>query len=102
MTTSLWAKPHTAKDLGAFLARLRHERGWTQDELAELLGTTRRYIYDIESGRRNLYNERLFGLLSLLGARLSIEAAPGRGDTRGPVSGHTSARLPTPGSAAAE
>jgi HTH-type transcriptional regulator/antitoxin HipB len=76
MTEPLWAQPRTPGDLGNYLARLRHQRGWTQDELAELLGTSRRYVYEIESGQKNIYNERLFRLLRILGARLTIEADP--------------------------
>lgn len=61
-------------DLGRFLAQLRAERDLTQDELADSLGISRRYLYEIESEKPSLYSERLFALLRLLGARLTIEA----------------------------
>jgi transcriptional regulator with XRE-family HTH domain len=69
-----WARVLTPTDLGRFLAELRIERDLTQAELAEALGVSRRYIYEIESAKSSLYTERLFSLLRLLGARLSIEA----------------------------
>jgi HTH-type transcriptional regulator/antitoxin HipB len=64
-------------DLGQFLAELRRERGWTQDELAEVLGTNRRYVYEIERGKNSVYNDRLFAVLRVLQARLTVEAPSG-------------------------
>ncbi|HSY15196.1 MAG TPA: helix-turn-helix domain-containing protein [Jatrophihabitantaceae bacterium] len=74
MTDKRWAQVLTPTDLGAFLANLRAERDLTQQELADLLGVSRRYIYEIEAGKPGLYTDRLFALLRLLGARLTIEA----------------------------
>lgn len=79
-TQRRWARVLSPADLGRFLAELRAERDWTQDELAGELGISRRYLYEIESGKPSLYSDRLFALLRLLGARLTIEAdgpAPG-------------------------
>jgi HTH-type transcriptional regulator/antitoxin HipB len=69
-----WAQLLSAKDLGRFLAELRLERGLTQAQLAEELGISRRYIYEIESGKPSVYSDRLFATLRLLRARLRIEA----------------------------
>lgn len=69
-----WARVLSSGDLGKFLADLRAERNLTQEELAAELGISRRYLYEIESGKPSLYSDRLFGLLRLLGARLTIEA----------------------------
>jgi len=69
-----WARVLSAADLGRFLAELRTERDLTQQELADALGISRRYLYEIESGKPTLYSDRLFGLLRILGARLTIEA----------------------------
>lgn len=73
-TERRWARLLIPADLGRFLAQLRAERDLTQDELADSLGISRRYLYEIESGKPSLYSERLFALLRLLGARLTIEA----------------------------
>lgn len=71
--TTLWAPIQTPADLGQFLRRLRHERGWSQQRLAEELGTTRQYVFEIESGKPNLYSDRLFAALRLLGGALRAE-----------------------------
>ena len=64
------------KALGHELARLRFERGLTQEELADALGVTRRYIYELESGRPTLFATRLFELLRELGAHLEVVSTP--------------------------
>ncbi|MCY7402344.1 MAG: helix-turn-helix domain-containing protein [Nocardioides sp.] len=61
--------PHA---LGEAVARLRVERDLTQDELADALGVTRRYIYEIESGRPNLFATRLFEALRELGVHMEL------------------------------
>ena len=72
-----WARTLSPEDLGRFLAELRAERGLTQAELADELGISRRYLYEIESGKPSLYTERLFALLRRLDARLTVEARVG-------------------------
>ena len=37
--------------MGQNLRKMRQERGWTQGELAELIGSDRRYVSAMESGR---------------------------------------------------
>jgi HTH-type transcriptional regulator/antitoxin HipB len=71
--TDAWATVRTPEDLGRFLARVRQDRGLTQEELAEELGVSRRYISEIENGKPGLYTERLFQMLRLLGVRLRAE-----------------------------
>jgi HTH-type transcriptional regulator/antitoxin HipB len=68
-----WAAVHTPEDLGRFLARVRQDHGLTQEELAEDLGVSRRYVSEIENGKPGLYTERLFQMLRLLGVRLRAE-----------------------------
>jgi transcriptional regulator with XRE-family HTH domain len=69
-----WARLLTPADLGEFVAQLRVVRNLTQRELAEELGVRRQYVNEIETGKHTLHQDRLFALLRLLGARLSIEA----------------------------
>lgn len=68
-----WAPINTAEDLGRFLRNLRVRRGLTQAQLAAELGVTRQYVVEIERGKTNLYSERLFQSLRLLGGRLRAE-----------------------------
>lgn len=67
-----WSVVRSPEDLGAYLARLRSANGLTQDELAEQLGISRRYIYEIEAGKPNLYARRLFEIINLLGATMTV------------------------------
>lgn len=69
-----WGRVLSSRDLGSFLSDLRVRRGLTQAQLAEELGVSRRYVYEIEAGKPSLYSERLFTTLRLLGAHLIIEA----------------------------
>ena len=70
MTTS---RPiRSQKALGEALARLRFERDVTQQELAETLGISRRYISELETGRPTIYASRLFEILRDLGAHIEI------------------------------
>lgn len=73
VVTDAWAPVRTPEDLGRFLARVRQDRGLTQEELAEELGVSRRYVSEIENGKPGLYTERLFQMLRLLGVRLRAE-----------------------------
>lgn len=67
-----WAIVRSPEDLGAYLARLRSAHGLTQEELAEELGISRRYVYEIESGKPNLYARRLFEIINLLDATVTV------------------------------
>lgn len=69
--------------LGRELARLRFDRGLTQDELAEALGISRRYVYELESGRPTLFATRLFELLREVGAHLEVVSTPPTDDAAG-------------------
>ena len=71
--TDAWAAVRAPEDLGRFLARVRQDRGLTQEQLAEELGVSRRYISEIENGKPGLYTERLFQMMRLLGVRLRAE-----------------------------
>jgi HTH-type transcriptional regulator / antitoxin HipB len=70
--------------LGRELARLRFDHGLTQEELAEALGISRRYVYELESGRPNLFATRLFELLREVGAHLEVVSTPPADDQGGP------------------
>lgn len=58
--------------LAANLRRLRHEKGWSQEEYADRAGIHRTYVSDLERGARNPTIE----VLVKLAAPLAI--APGR------------------------
>lgn len=47
-------KEQVSKIEGANLARLRLEKGWTQEHLAEIIKTNVKYISPIENGKRGI------------------------------------------------
>ena len=86
----------SARALGKELAQLRFERGLTQGELADRLGLTRRYVYELETGKPNLLTTRLFELLRELGAHVEVvddrsgEATSSAAENAGSSAGATS------------
>jgi transcriptional regulator with XRE-family HTH domain len=55
------------KLVGRNFARLRKQRGFTQEKFSEASGFTQQYISDLERGRRNPTVVTLFELASTLG-----------------------------------
>lgn len=47
-----WNLPQLAKYTGVQIKRLREERNWSQNELAEKLNTTKTSISNYENGKR--------------------------------------------------
>lgn len=53
--------------VGLNFARLRRDKGLTQEQFAEVSGFTQQYVSDLERGRRNPTVVTLFHLASPLG-----------------------------------
>lgn len=53
--------------VGLNFARLRKEKGFTQERFSEASGFTQQYVSDLERGRRNPTVVTLFHLASALG-----------------------------------
>ncbi|MEI4272328.1 helix-turn-helix domain-containing protein [Klenkia sp. LSe6-5] len=68
-----WAYAATPSDVGAFLRRARERQGLSQQELADDLGINRRYVYELEAGRPNIFADRLFQTFRHLGVRVRLE-----------------------------
>jgi transcriptional regulator with XRE-family HTH domain len=64
-------KTDALKLLGERVAKLRHSRGLTQEQLAERMGMSRNHIADIELGMRNT------GVWSFLLAARALEMDAG-------------------------
>ena len=54
--------------VGLNFAKLRKDKGFTQERFAETSGFTQQYVSDLERGRRNPTVVTLFHLASALGA----------------------------------
>ncbi|GEC16331.1 helix-turn-helix domain-containing protein [Nitrobacter winogradskyi] len=69
--------------VGLNFARLRKDKGFTQERFAETSGFTQQYVSDMERGRRNPTVVTLFHLASALGvtpADLVAEVDPSETD----------------------
>ncbi len=55
------------KQVGRNLARLRREKKFTQERLAEVCGVTQQYVSDIERGQRNPTIVSIYHLAIALG-----------------------------------
>lgn len=64
------------RTLGIFLQQGRALRGLSQKEEAEELGTTQRWISEMESGKPGILMERLFEMLRANDIRLYAEIEP--------------------------
>jgi len=59
------------ESLGRILQQARLLHGMSQRELADRLGTTQRYIWEIEAGKPSIFMERLFAMMQATGVHLS-------------------------------
>ncbi len=64
----------STKDIGLLIRARRTEKDWTQADLARSLGTTQRWISEIENGKATAEIGMVLQALSMLGIRL--DAAP--------------------------
>lgn len=74
------------EDLGNVLRQARRRTGLSQRELARRLGTTQRYIWELEAGKHSIFLDRLFAVLGLTGTSLIAVIDPGDTDL-GPARG---------------
>lgn len=65
------ARISSPESLGRVLQQARMVAGLTQRELAHRLGTSQRYIWEIEAGKPSIFTERLFAYLRETSAELS-------------------------------
>ena len=59
------------EQVGRRIAELRRSREWTQQELADQLGVTLRYVQSVEGGGQNLGLRSLAGWANVLGVAVS-------------------------------
>jgi len=96
-------KVTSPESLGRMLQQARLLNGLTQRELAERLGTTQRYIWEIEAGKPSIFVDRLFAMMRETGVELTATISPAepvgptgptasRGDVGGEGDGKVDAR----------
>lgn len=59
------------EDLGKTIIRLRKEKGYSQEAFANEAGIDRRYMSDIENGKRNISIDILERVCNKLGIKIS-------------------------------
>ena len=59
------------EDLGKTIIRLRKEKGYSQEAFANEAGIDRRYMSDIENGKRNISIDILERVCNKLGVKIS-------------------------------
>ncbi len=64
-------KVTSPQSLGRILQQSRLVAGLTQRELAQRLGISQRYVWEIEAGKPSLYTDRLFAYMRATGMRLT-------------------------------
>lgn len=62
--------------LGAILAKLRKEKGWTQEQLAEKSGVNRSSVAGIEKGKQGVSTHSLYAIAEALDCDILIEVRP--------------------------
>jgi len=59
--------------LGQVIQQSRLQQGFSQRELAKMLGVSQRWVWEMEQGKQGLLMERLFMILDKTGVTLSAE-----------------------------
>ncbi|OIQ72434.1 anaerobic benzoate catabolism transcriptional regulator [mine drainage metagenome] len=62
-----------AQTLGRMLQQGRLLRGLSQRELADELGISQRYVWEMESGKPTIFTDRLFLVMRATGMHLHVE-----------------------------
>jgi len=59
--------------LGQVIQQSRLQQGFSQRELAKMLGVSQRWVWEMEQGKQGLLMDRLFMVLEKTGVTLSAE-----------------------------
>lgn len=69
--------------LGLMLQQARLLSGKSQRQMAEELGVSQRYVWEMEAGKPSLYTERLFAMMRALGVELTASIPAEEADEHG-------------------
>jgi HTH-type transcriptional regulator/antitoxin HipB len=75
-------KVTSAESLGRILQQARLLSGLSQRELARRLGTTQKYVWELEAGKPSILMDRLFAAMRETGMELTATITP-QGDEHG-------------------
>ena len=74
--TAYTGKITSAESLGRILQQARLLAGLSQRELAQRLGTTQKYIWELEAGKPSIVMDRLFAAMRETGMELTATITP--------------------------
>jgi y4mF family transcriptional regulator len=81
----------TAGEIGRIVEAARRHRGMTQAALAKAIGSSQAWISEVEKGKDSAHLGKVLRILSYLGVRLQVGAAPWlRSPVIAPGAGHIS------------
>lgn len=63
------------ESIGLFVRRIREQNGMSQRQLAAALGTSQRYITELENGLPKRIDQRYIDLLRRLGITIALETS---------------------------
>ena len=63
----------TAQTLGEIVKEARKSQGLTQEQLASVSGTGRRFIIDLESGKESCHLGKSIKVLAMLGLEFAVQ-----------------------------
>lgn len=69
-------KVTSAESLGRILQQARLVAGLSQRELARRLGTTQKYVWELEAGKPSIVMDRLFAAMRETGMELTATITP--------------------------
>lgn len=67
------AKIRSSYTLGQVIQQSRMQQGFSQRELANILGISQKWVWEMEQGKPGLLMDRLFVILEKTGVTLSAE-----------------------------
>jgi HTH-type transcriptional regulator/antitoxin HipB len=76
MAMAYTGKITSAESLGRILQQARLLAGLSQRELARRLGTTQKYIWELEAGKPSILMDRLFAAMRETGMELTATITP--------------------------
>ncbi|MCK9920504.1 helix-turn-helix domain-containing protein [Frankia sp. AgPm24] len=88
-------KVTSAESLGRILAQARLLSGLSQRELARRLGTTQKYIWELEAGKPSIVMDRLFAAMRATGMELAATITPPDDAATGNHADHRASDVPS-------
>lgn len=76
-----WTNAYGLDQLGAFLKKTRREKGYTQDEFAEIIGASHATLSALENGK-SVSSQTLMRAISDLGLKLVVLPKGARAEVR--------------------